>query len=60
MAGVKQGRKQGIDKWAPGLQCQAAAKFGSNLKFKRIEIKFKSFQNLIDSKRTFPSSKKLK
>jgi hypothetical protein len=54
------GEKTDTDRWAPGLQCQAAVKFASNSKFKRIEIKFKSFQTLTGPKRTFLSLNFLK
>jgi hypothetical protein len=41
------------DRWAPATVQGGGVEFISKLKFKRIQIKFKSIQNKADKKRTF-------
>jgi hypothetical protein len=49
-----------MDRWAPVTVQGGGVKFVSKLKFKRIQIEFKSIQILAVPKRMFLSSKTLK
>jgi hypothetical protein len=49
-----------MDRWAPVTVQRGGVKFVSKLKFKRIQIEFKSIQILAVPKRMFLSSKTLK
>jgi hypothetical protein len=58
MGGTESNGRQEADRWGPGNSSRRWFDliWISN-RFKRFQIKFKSFQTLTDPKKTFPSSK---